>query len=424
MLPYASDHRPARAPLVTWSLLALTTLLSAWLMLADRLAGPGRSVEMLSEVGLVPERFHPLTLFTYTFFHAGIAHLVVNLFYLYVFGAGVEEAVGRSRYILLYLASGAVGGLLQILVTRTLLPPVATTVPIVGASAACAGLMGLFAVRYYRARLAFVGLPFRPHVVSVVAVFLFMEIGLGLYALLVGSALGGVAHWAHVGGFVFGLACARILHLGDAGSRAYLNADASHAMERSVPGAAIKRWELLLAREPGNPAIHEELARAWLLLGDGDAAVQNYLDAIVLYLQRSDRDAAARLFSELHTIGIPRNDEDKTGRVATRLSIASILTRLAPDQLFGIGSALEANKQYELAGEVYRAISLLAPDSQEAETAVLKCATIFCRQLNRAREATVLVELFLDRYKNSPYRVLAEDLRRECASRAGDRGGA
>jgi membrane associated rhomboid family serine protease len=400
-------------PVVTWTLLVVTTLLSAWLILADRISGPGHQNQMLAAVGMTPLRFHPLTLFTYPFFHADVAHLLVNLFYLYVFGAGVEEAVGRSRYILLYLACGAVGGLLQWLVTVTLLSPMAGAVPIVGASAACAGLMGLFAVRYYRARLAFVGLPFRPHVVSVVAVFLFAEIGLGLYALLVGSAADGVAHWAHVGGFVFGLGCARALRLSAEGSRAYLRADASHAMARSVPGAAIKKWELLLAREPDNPAIHEELARAWLLLGDGDAAVKHFFEAITLYLKRMDRTSAARLYGELHTIGLPRNEDDRSARLATRTSLATVLMQLTPEQLFGIGSALEASEQYDLATEAFRIVSMRAPNSQEAETAVLKCATISLRKLGRAKEARVLVDLFLDRYKNSPFRVLAEDLRRE-----------
>jgi tetratricopeptide (TPR) repeat protein len=289
--------------------------------------------------------------------------------------------------------------------------------PVVGASAACAGLMGLFAVRYYRARLAFVGLPFRPHVVSVVAFFLLMEIGLGLYALIIGSATDGVAHWAHVGGFIFGLGCASLLNLGSAGSKAYLRADASQAMDKSVPGAAIHKWELLLAREPDNPAVHEELARAWLLLGDGDTALRHYFDSICIYLERSDRASAARLFMELHQIGLPANAHDKTARVATRSSLADVLMQLKPEQLFSIGSALEADGQYEPAIEAFRVVTMLASSSQEAETALLKCASISVRKLGRPREARALIDLFLERYKNSPFRVLAEDLSREAAAR-------
>ncbi len=373
---------------------------------------------MLSAVGLVPLHLHPLTLFTYIFFHAGASHLIVNLFYVYVFGAGVEDAVGRSRYILLYLACGAVGGLLQWLVTITLLPPPADVTPVVGASAACAGLMGLFAVRYYRARLAFVGLPFRPHVVSVVALFLFVEIGLGMVALVRANAADGVAHWAHVGGFVFGLACAQLLNLSDVGSTAYLRSDASNAMDRSVPGAAIKRLRQLLARDPDSPFLTEELARAWMMLGDREAAVRHYVDSITLFLKLADRRDAARIFTELHAIGLPRDDDRGRAQSTTAPSLSAILMRLTPEQLFGIGSALEANLQYELAAEAFRIVSMRAPETQEAETAALKCASICLRSLGRAREARIMVDLFLDRYQNSPFRVLAEDLRREAEAKA------
>ena len=166
--------------------------------------------------------------------------------------------------------------------------------PVMGASAACAGLMGLFAVRYYRARLAFVGLPFRPHVVYVVAVFLAMEIGLGLFAVLRGTVASGVAHWAHVGGFIFG-----------AGIRPPAGAQRirfeSLPAGRRGPGDGQQRaWRrdpemgTAAGPEPENPGIHEELARAWLLLGDGDMTVQHYLTAIALYLSKGgDRTSAA-----------------------------------------------------------------------------------------------------------------------------------
>src|SRR5205823_3574243 len=146
---------------------------------------------------------------------------------------------------------------------------------------------------------------------------------------------------------------------------------------------------------------------------DGDASVRHYCEAIVLYLNRSDRNSAAQIFTELHTIGLPANEQDKSARVATRSSLASILMKLTPEHLFGIGSALEANGQFDLATEAFRVVAMRTPNSPEAETSVLKCASISLRKLGKVREARVLVDLFLDRYKHSPYRVLAEDLRRE-----------
>ena len=180
---------------------------------------------------------------------------------------------------------------------------------------------------------------------------------------------------------------------------------------------ALWNGRVLLAREPRDPAIHEELARAWLLLGDGDSAIRHYLESMILYLKRVDRNSAARLFTELHDVGLPRNKEDKTARVSTRSSIASVLMELTPEQLFGIGAALEANEQFDLATEAYRVVSMRAPNSQEGETAILKCASISLRKLNRVPEAVALLDLFLERYKDSANRVLAEELRREAESR-------
>src|SRR5579862_1247327 len=246
LLPYATDNRPLTRPIATVTLLCGSIGFTLILLLG---AADGRwSVEpVLNAVGIVPAHFRPISLFTYMFVHESIGHLVLNMFYLWVFGAGVEAALGGRKFLLLYLFSGAFGGALQWLVTITLLPG-ADNVPIVGASAACAGLIGLYAVRYYRARLSFIGLWFQPHVVTVISVFLAYEIGSGLWDLASHATEAGVAHWSHIGGFVFGLSCAQALHLDEVGQREYLTQDASRAMDRSVPGAAIRRWETLLNR--------------------------------------------------------------------------------------------------------------------------------------------------------------------------------
>ena len=246
LLPYASDFVPKRRPWATLVLMVLLLLLTLLVTGNSRLRLAWAGTHLLHTFGILPVRFHPFTLATYTLFHESLGHLLTNCFYLWVFGAAVEAAVGKLRYLLLFLLSGMVGGLMQWLVTITLLPPEAGTVPIVGASAACSGLIGLFAVRYYRARLAFIGLPIKLHVVSVVNIFLGFEIVSAVVRLVLGQATYGIAHWAHIGGFVFGLGVAQMLKLSTEGSRAYLSDDAANALEANQPGAAIKRWELLL----------------------------------------------------------------------------------------------------------------------------------------------------------------------------------
>ena len=411
MLPYASDLRPTKPPLVTWTLLALNTLIWLWTFYLDRSGGAFKSNGAMLQLGIVPAHFHPLTLLTYNFLHADWVHLLANLFYLWVFGAGVEEAVGRGKFTLLYLASGVIGGILQWLVTILLLPIVSQEVPIVGASAACAGLMGIYAVRYYRAKLDFVGLPFRPPVVAVVGVFLSLEILLGLYFILSNAPADGAAHWAHIGGFVFGLAFAQFSKMGDDGEMAYLTQDANVAMERSVPGAAIKKWEMLLAKDPAKPQVRAELARAWLHLGDLENASQRYLEALQLYLSQNMRQEAAALYVEIRSGD--QNVLGNTRNSAFKASVSSILVKLKPAQLFQLANAVEEQNDHANAAELFRAVTVSAPQSPEAETAQLKAVTLYIRHLGRRSEADIMLRLFLDRYPHSPFRALAEDLKKE-----------
>jgi membrane associated rhomboid family serine protease len=411
LLPYASDHIPTRRPVITWALMAVNVSLGLWVAAVEHWGGAGRSAGILATFGLVPARFNPLTLLSYSFFHANLSHLLINIFFLWVFGAGVEDAVGRKRFLPLYLAGGAFGGLLQWLVTLLLLPPQVSTLPIVGASAACTALVGLFAARYYRARLSFVGLPFRPHVVAVVSVFLLFEIGTGLYALYIQSAASGIAHWAHIGGFIFGLGCARLLRLEEKGERAYMDLDAREAMAHGTPGEAIHRWEKLLAREPGNAGAHTELARAWLLLGDREQATQHFQQAILLCLKQGHRAEAARLYIEWCAREGPKQTVQNAE--ANLPSLPHSLARLAflsASQMFALGNALEEQGEFALAAEALRAVTIRAPDAPEAETALLKVVTLYIHRLSRLEEARILLRLFMERYPHSAFRALAESL--------------
>lgn len=398
MLPYASQEGPSDTgngdpprPYATLILLVVILAIAVSIELSERMGVTGAAERAFTLFGLTPSRLRaqPWTLLTYPFLHAGFAHLLMNAFYLWIFGGGVESAVGWKRFLTLYLASGAVGGVLQWLVVSTLLPDKAS-LTIVGASAACSGLIGVFAVRYYRARLYFVPIPLRLHVVVVVGLFLAFEIGSGIWNAVTGSMADGVAHWAHVGGFIFGLVCAQVLHLDRAGQRAYLRGDAARA---SVPGAAIERWDALLAREPGNATAHAELARAWLKLGDTEHAANHFLHAINAHIGQNHRAEAALLYAEMRENNL-RSPSPSS------------------NQLYLLGCALEDLEQFGLAAETLRAVTVRNPDAPEAETALLKVISLYVHRLDRREEAAILLRLFLERYPHSAWRTMAEDLAR------------
>jgi membrane associated rhomboid family serine protease len=137
------------------------------------------------------------------FIHGGWGHLIGNMWYLWIFGDNVEDRFGHARYLLFYLAAGIVAALVQYATNP------ASSLPTVGASGAIAGVLGAYAVAFPRARI-----------VTLVPLFIFIQI-MSLPALLVlglwfvfqffsgtlalaGAVGGGIAFWAHIGGFAFG----------------------------------------------------------------------------------------------------------------------------------------------------------------------------------------------------------------------------
>lgn len=208
MIPLRDDNPARRTPVVTRALLAATLLAFVALRLQ-----PGGQRALLTEWALVPARLfaalggaQPLpeqlaTLLSSVFLHAGWLHLLGNLWYLWVFGDNIEDRLGRVRFLLFYLSAGVVAGLLH-----AALDPGSWT-PTIGASGAIAGVLGAYAVAFPRARV----LTLVPLVVVFQVVALPALLLLGLWfvfqflagATSVGQA-GGVAWWAHVGGFVYG----------------------------------------------------------------------------------------------------------------------------------------------------------------------------------------------------------------------------
>jgi membrane associated rhomboid family serine protease len=161
--------------------------------------------------GLVPRHFagEIPTLFTSMFLHGGWMHLIGNMLYLHIFGDNVEDQVGHARYLGLYFAAGAVAGITQVVTNAH------SALPMVGASGAIAGVSGAYFVFFPRARIVtlvpiFVFL----QVVEIPAVF-FLLVWFAIQLLSgigsLGSDVGGVAFWAHIGGFVAGMALGPML---------------------------------------------------------------------------------------------------------------------------------------------------------------------------------------------------------------------
>jgi membrane associated rhomboid family serine protease len=212
MLPIRDSVRSATFPWVTKLLIVVNVI---FFMLELSL---GRNLEQaLLSFGVVPARyaeygiisvFNPflaLPLFTSMFLHGGIMHLVTNMWTLWIFGDNVEDRVGHGRYLLLYLASGIAAALLHIYTNSY------SVVPTIGASGAIAGMMGAYFRFYPHAKVQvvippfFLGPFFVVPAVMFLGVWFFLQFFNGAFSLMARqNEAGGIAWWAHIGGFAFG----------------------------------------------------------------------------------------------------------------------------------------------------------------------------------------------------------------------------
>ena len=154
----------------------------------------------------------PLSVLTAAFMHGGLLHLGGNMLFLWIFGNNVEDAMGRLTFLAFYLAGGAAAFALQVVVDP------AAAVPTVGASGAVAGVLGGYLVLYPRARvlsalfLIFFFTMIELPAIAVLALWFVQQVVFGALDLTSGGADGGgVAYFAHVGGFVFGMLVIRLL---------------------------------------------------------------------------------------------------------------------------------------------------------------------------------------------------------------------
>jgi membrane associated rhomboid family serine protease len=160
--------------------------------------------EIMTGTDLPPYNTLPVfvTLITSMFMHGGFAHIAVNMLFLWIFGDNIEDAMGHFRYLFFYLLTGIIAAFSQIAISPH------STVPSLGASGAIAGVMGAYIVLFPRGRVYTLILV---RVVKLPAILV-----IGIWALLqfltgfgslgsTGAASGGVAYFAHIGGFVSGV---------------------------------------------------------------------------------------------------------------------------------------------------------------------------------------------------------------------------
>ncbi len=214
MLPIKDDQPRYSTPYVNWSLIALNILIFLFEVQLNR----ADLKRLFDQFALVPSHvWSPLygivqtivPFFTSMFLHQGWQHVLGNMWFLYIFGDNVEDYLGHFKYLVFYLLAGLLADATQIAIYPQ------SNVPTVGASGAIAGVLGAYFLLYPRARVLtwfFVFVMYLPAWVVLGEWFVIQFLnGTAVLALTpAGQDVGGVAFWAHVGGFLSGMAMIKI----------------------------------------------------------------------------------------------------------------------------------------------------------------------------------------------------------------------
>jgi rhomboid family protein len=215
MIPIRVTVPTRYPPFITWALIAINCAI----FFVQQGLTPGELERFLLRFALIPARFSEPDLMpgdfvpfiTMMFLHGGWLHLILNMWMLWLFGPAIEDHLGHGRFLLFYLGCGIAASLAQMAFDPS------SEIPTLGASGAIAGILGCIMSLFPLSRvivvvpILFLPLFFELHAIVFIGIWFLFQILQGTVALLEPSE-GGVAWWAHVGGFVAGLLIGPLLH--------------------------------------------------------------------------------------------------------------------------------------------------------------------------------------------------------------------
>jgi membrane associated rhomboid family serine protease len=217
LIPIRDTIRSETYPITNYVLIALNILA----FFVEQSLGRNLN-EFIFTYGLVPARYsipqisahfttgqQVIAFLTFMFLHGGFFHLLGNMWFLYIFGDNVEDRLGHFRYLAFYLLCGLASGISHLFLNWT------SQIPTIGASGAIAGVMGAYFILYPRAKvLTLVPIFFFLHFIKIPAfVFLGFWIFFQFLSAAFSAQTGGIAWWAHIGGFIFGIIFLKLFQL-------------------------------------------------------------------------------------------------------------------------------------------------------------------------------------------------------------------
>ncbi len=385
LLPYKIEMVIRRRPWVTFSLILTNVIV----FIAVLSIGKERGELLLMEFGFIPDEFRPLCLLTCLFLHGGWLHLIGNLYFLYIYGIGVEERLGRKNYLLVYLGAGFIGSALHMFTVSRFY----SDIPCIGASGAISGLLGAFIVLEPRMRIKCVYLWIgflRPiaGTIKLPAVFVLGMWFLGqlVYGFTIVEGSPGavsVAFWAHIGGFLAGALTASVI--------AY----------RHGFGNLIRGWKHLLTLDRAirlyNRGRYREAFDIIEALGE-DAMVK-FLKGMI-YRKEGKTQEAVVFVNEALSVFLRQKNSEAAADAYYLLSGITGKIELTPAEHLVLGKCVAQIGNLNDAQNIFLEALMRFSDEAEAEFLLYELGEVYS-QAEKSGQSRQVFELFLKLYPNS-----------------------
>jgi len=359
---------------------------------------------LLNTIGFVPRDFPSIGFLTHIFVHGGWLHLIFNMWFLYLVGVALEEAWGRFNFLGFYLLGGIIAALLQYGVNPQ------SAIPMVGASGAVAAVMGAFAIRYAREKIdclllaLFFIRPVIRRFSSPAWLLLVIWFGIQLFYAELYKGIGeegGVAFWAHVGGFVFGAMIATFFRLGKIEEKLIRPALeklpeyqpdfrqderlilAMNLMDKKEYSEALDYVEGLLQDKPQNPDARIVKARLLSLNKKPDQSQAVFVELMKEAKEQADKKMLITLYDEFRE-RFPK-------------------APLPPDLLFAAGRVFFEMQDERNSWEAFAELEKAGEGSELRARALFYLGRIKAELEDNPAQAKTLFQDFLTKYPDHPW---------------------
>lgn len=398
LIPYSTERERKDFPVMTVILL----MLQAAMFIPNFI--PQHIESFFQEFGFLPVAPTWYGTVTYAFLHDGIFHFIGNALYLWVFGSHVEDAIGSLWFLLLYTVSSFAALVSHVAFTAALSPG-GLAIPLVGASGAISGLLGMYVVRFWRTKVKifyffFAGI--RPFVGTfalrgavVLGVWFLMQIGNAIM-----DAASSVAYFAHIGPFVFGMGLGLFQSMHEEGTHENLLFEAKEMAGSGKSKSAASSLQEVLRKDPENVDALLSMAKVCKDNPKYGDAEEYYKRAVEQLLKQGKQEEAAQVYLETMNMDIA-------------FSAAA---------LFKMAQALEAMNNFLGSVTVYERI-VKKGAREDTEPALFHQCRVLLNSMSDAKNALVKLKQFLQEFPDSPFRADAEEMFERAQKLAEEIGG-